>query len=379
MLDHLMSHVAEPVWEEPVRGGVGNPQVLGLPGLNRMQLSVEGRFVPPPIHHLSGLTPSDAAEGMSEFTMPASEWFQSPIGLFLGGVLAFLADAPLGGSIITALPPKVAATTSELSMNYLRPASPSSKMLTARSNLIQAGRSLGLSEVLIKDATGRVLAHGGCRCFLITYPVEETNEIPDPYQRPEYETPDPYMRPVEGSTISAETLAEYSGLDAARAFISRELPSPPVYHLTGIAPREASEDRCTWTMPASPWMGSPTGMIYGGGLAFLMDAVLTGAVSLAAGPGDGYALLDMKVHFLRPVVPDGSDLIANASITHRGKTFVVVNAEIVNSSGKKVAVGAGSGMLLPGRMKQAGAFEPADEVSPETMTRLRERSPVPQK
>ncbi|MFN2610314.1 MAG: PaaI family thioesterase [Actinomycetota bacterium] len=366
---------APPIWREPVRGGPGDPRGLGLSGAKRMQYSVEGRFRPPPIHHLTGLRPTSSGEGTSGFTMPATGWLQSPVGVFLGGVLAFLADAPLGGAIITALPPKVVATTSELSMNYLRPAGPGSGELFGDARLVHAGRSLGLSEVSIRDSQGRMLAHGSSRCFLITYPVEEMDHIPEPFEPEVFDTPDPYLRPVVGETIDTATLARYSGVDAMRAFIAGELPMPPSYYLTGIAPRFASDSSCTWVMPASPWMSSPTGMLYGGALAWVMDVGLTGAVSLAAAPGDGYALLDMKIHFLRPAVPDGSDLIVNASITHRGKTFVVVNGEIMNTAGKRVAVAAGSGMLLPGRMAERHEpLEPADEVSQETLARLRKRS-----
>ena len=51
-----------------------------------------------------------------------------------------------------------------------------SRQLVARSRLIQAGRQLGLSEVTVEDAEGRVLAHGTTRCFLF----QPVTPIPDP-------------------------------------------------------------------------------------------------------------------------------------------------------------------------------------------------------
>jgi acyl-coenzyme A thioesterase PaaI-like protein len=47
--------------------------------------------------------------------MPATEWLQNAAGIFPGGVLAFLADAPFGASVSTGLPVGKVLTTSELS------------------------------------------------------------------------------------------------------------------------------------------------------------------------------------------------------------------------------------------------------------------------
>lgn len=368
------TEVIEPaIWLETPRGGAGNFAVLGLPGLDRMMRSVTGDFRPPPIHHLTGLTPRDAGPGLSVFSMPASPWLQSSAGVFLGGTLGFLSDAPLGGSIITGLPAGVAATTSEFSMSYLRPATVGSKELIATSHLIQNGRSLGLSDVVISDAAGKLLAHGSSRCFLIDFGVREAGVI-EPLELPTYETPDPYQRPVVGTILDPATLASKSGLEFYQAFFDGEFAPPPIYHLTGLKPVAAEEGSSTWVMPSSMWMSSPTGMIYGGAIVLLADAVLHGTVTTAAPAGVSPALLDLKVHFLRPVTPDGNNMVAKGRVIHQGRTFVVVQAEIYKDD-KKVAVASGSGMLIKRDTPDDKPIEPADELSDETTKRLIARNP----
>src|SRR5687767_2920028 len=93
------------IWNESPRGSSADPHVLSLSGLRRIELGVEGRGITPPIHHLFGLQPIEAAPGGAVFTMPASEWFQSAVGVFLGGVMALVADAPLGSAVMTDLGP----------------------------------------------------------------------------------------------------------------------------------------------------------------------------------------------------------------------------------------------------------------------------------
>lgn len=320
--------------------------MLSLSGLDRMRRTVRGGAGRPPIHHLTGLVPTESGFGTSTFAMPASPWLQTTVpGLMTGGVLAFLADGPLGTAIMTVLPPLTYMTTSDLSLSFLRPATVESQTLIARGRVIHGSRSVALSEVSIDDAQGHHLAHGTSRGFLLsaagTPPYEPDRSAPI-----EHATPDPYLRrPVAGAPIDADRWTSTSGLEALRGCIAFE-NVPPVYHLTGMRPTEASDGRCTFVMPASPWMCSPQPVLYGGAIAWLADAALSCAVMTTIPAGSSFAPLDLKVNFVRPVVPDGTLLTAQAWLVHRGRSMALASAEIFNSDGKKVAVAGSSAMVL---------------------------------
>src|SRR5205807_250279 len=102
---------------------------------------------------------------------------QSGVGIFMAGTLAFLADGPLGGAVMTAAPQGVGMTTSELSMDFLRAATLGSETLIGRGRLIHSSRSQGLSEVFMEDSKGRTLAHGTSRGIL--FDIGETS-LPAP-------------------------------------------------------------------------------------------------------------------------------------------------------------------------------------------------------
>jgi uncharacterized protein (TIGR00369 family) len=351
------------IWREPVRGGYADISFLGLGGLERLRATLGGFAPPPPIHHLSGLTPIEGSPGSAAFAMPASAWWQTPAGVFTPGVMAFLADAPLGASISTALPPGKILTTSDLTMSYLRPASVESERLVARSRLVQAGRSLGLSEVSVEDASGRVLAHGTTRCFL-SQPI---TPIPDPpkelteYEPPSFATPDPYLRPVAGEVLSQETWNRMSGLEILRGLIEGDLPQPPLHFFTGGRWVRADEGSAAFAMPMTEWMNSPAMRIYGGAIAFLADVCLVGAVQTTVPAGTAFSPLDLKVNFLRPVAPDGRDLVAAGTVVHRGRKLAVANAELRNADDKVVAIATGSTLILPDRPWTLGRPVVAEE------------------
>ena len=354
------------IWNETPRGSSADPRVLGLRGLRRIELGVEGRGVPPPIHHLFGLRPVEASQGGAVFTVPASEWLQSAVGVFFGGVMALVADAPLGSAVMTELGPGEYVTTSELSMNFLRPATVASGTLTGKARVIHVGRSLGLSEISVVDEQDRLLAQGSTRCFVLRIPVEESQEEWPVLPLQDYPTPDPYQREVQGHILTTEELISRSGLELMNAYIRGEIEPPPISRLTGLRPTEAGNGSSVWQMPCSGWLMSPSGAVYGGAIAFMADAALLGAVQTVAEAGTGYAALDIKVHFLRPVFPDGSTLTATSKVIHRGKRLAVASAELTNAAGKLVATATGSSMLLPGRMADLAApMVPEDEAAAE--------------
>ncbi|MCZ6715165.1 MAG: PaaI family thioesterase, partial [Deltaproteobacteria bacterium] len=165
-----------------------------------MRAFVQGRVPMPPIHHLFGLRPVEAGVGTCTFSTPASPWLQGAHGAYTGGIGALVADAALGGAVVTGAEPWQGAATSQLCLNFLRPGGPWSGRLTARGRLIHTTPTVGLSEVHVEDGEGRLLVHGTSRCFLQRLEPTETTE-PDPSEviAPTYETPDPYLRPVEGA------------------------------------------------------------------------------------------------------------------------------------------------------------------------------------
>lgn len=359
--------------DEPVRGRfayVEHPWLLGMSGLEQFGPFMRGEVPLAPLYNLSGLIATEAALGTATFTMPATGWWQSAAGVFFGGTYAFVADAALGGAVYTGLPPGTVLATSEISMNFLRPASVRSERINARGRLIQAGTKQGLSEAHIEDGHGRLLAHATSRCVLSPLPFEPP-PAPEPRPRielPTYDSPDPWERPPEGSIWEREIWETRSGLECSQAWIEGRYPSAPVANLFGVTGILAEEGKAAVRMPASQWFCTAGGTFYGGTLAVLADMVMGEAVGNTLPAGGSYATLDLQVHFLRPVQPDGRDLVGTGSVVHRGRRMAVATADINDADGRRVAMGTSSHLVFEDRswirdratetLDQAAAEEP---------------------
>jgi uncharacterized protein (TIGR00369 family) len=340
------------IWEEPVRGGTFDPRLFGLSGLEQLRAFLRMGGPIPPVGRMFGIRFTEVGPGLATFTMPASPWFLPPAGVIPQGVLCVLCDAPLGSAIQTGLPPATAYTTSELSLNTLRPALPSSGTLVARGRLVMGGQSLALSEVTVEDSNGKLLAHGTTRCFIFP-PVSPAPPPPDPADlvppvQDDVGT-DPTFRTVVGGTLPQSVWDELTGLEIMQRCVEGTVAWPPIYHLCGIRPTDAEEGSATFVLPASGWLASPTGNLQGGTIAMLADFAMASAVQTTLPEATAYAPFDLKVNFLRPVRPSGGALTAVGTVVHRGRTIAVTNAEVTDPDGKRVALATSTAMILPGR------------------------------
>lgn len=324
------------VWEQPVRGEVLPTAALGLPGLEALRLFTSGRVPPPPVSHLTGMNLVEVGPGTARFDMPVTGWLEGPHGRSYLGVLAILADGPLGCAVHTALPAGLGYTTTELSLSLVRPV-PREGTLVARGRVIYAGRSTALADAEVGTEDGRLIAHCTTRCSVFPAPPvpEPLGDLPVR----DVALPDdaPFRQPVRGLVVPEEVWDTRSGLEVLQAHVSGELPPPPIGELLGLRPVAASQGAAAFTLPAHGWLCQPLGLVEGGITACLADSAMTSSVQTTVADGRAYAPIDLRVNFLRPVPPDGRLLTAAAEVVHRSRSMAYTRADVVNEDDKVVA------------------------------------------
>jgi uncharacterized protein (TIGR00369 family) len=336
---------------EPARGAIHGRGFLEMSGIERVRAVLEGKLPRGPSARLTGLHPTDVGVGMATFAMPITGWWQTGAGAAPAGCMAFAADAALSAAVMTAAPPGVGLTTSEMSMDYLRPATIRGGSVIARARLIHSTRSLGLAEVAVEDARGRTLAHGTSRCVLFPVDLETVPERPPPPDDAETGTtvePDPYLRPVEGEVLTQAEFDSRPGIDILRDRMQGRA-RPPIARLFGFLVTAVDEGTATMALPASGWLVSGLGTIYGGAIALFADYACTAAVGTVIPAATAFSPMDLKISFLRPGLPGDGELSATATVVHRGKTIAIVNCEVRNPEGKLLAMANASNLILPGR------------------------------
>lgn len=334
------------IWQEPVRGGYPPEWLLALPWEQRSKIWEEVAL-PPPIAHFLGARPIEAEPGGEAVgIMPATPWLCSPQGRIPLGAIAVVADLGFGMALGVTLPPGGGFTTAELSLTRVREPAIGGN-LSARGRVVHASDRTALTEVKVFDADDALVAAGTSRLAVFP-PPPELPSIPESWESivwPTYDTPDPWEREAEGDVLDPQVWSERSGLEVLRAHVESELPVPPIGRLTGLRVVNATESSATVAMPATEWFCTPAKTIQGGVTTMIADAALACAIQTTVDRGDSFLPVDIKVNHLRPVFADGRDLVAEAEVTHRGRSIAVAHATVRNADGKPVAVATGSALI----------------------------------
>lgn len=105
--------------------------------------------------------------------------------------------------------------------------------------------------------------------------------------------------------------------------------------LIGLEVEETRIDYCRMRMPFKAELLHAGGVVHGGAIASLMDAVLVPAVGSVLGPTDRFSTVDLHVQYIGAVKDE--DVVAEGWVTKRGRSVVFCESQ---------AVGASSGRLI---------------------------------
>ena len=109
--------------------------------------------------------------------------------------------------------------------------------------------------------------------------------------------------------------------------------------LLGLRVEDVREDYCRMRLPFRGEILQAAGLVHGGAIASLLDAVMVPAVGALLDRGSQYSTVDMHVQFIRAIRAgdDEQDAIAQGWVTRRGRRTVFCESE---------AFGDKSGQLL---------------------------------
>jgi uncharacterized protein (TIGR00369 family) len=106
--------------------------------------------------------------------------------------------------------------------------------------------------------------------------------------------------------------------------------------LIGLSVEETRYDYCRMRLGFKPELLQPGGLVHGGAIASLMDAVLVPAVGSRLTAADRFSTVDLHVQFIGAVKDE--DVVAEGWVTRRGRSVVFCESEAVGAtSGRTVA------------------------------------------
>ncbi|MDQ3157137.1 MAG: PaaI family thioesterase [Actinomycetota bacterium] len=156
-------------WHDPMRSA---RHAQRLDGLSFLRAIVDGAIPPPPIEHLMNMQFESAESGSVVFTIDPDESMYNPIGGIHGGTMCTLLDSVVGCAVHTTRPAGFGYTSVEIKVNYVRPVTHDSGVLTATGTVKKGGRRIAFAEGEIADAQGRVVATATSTLLVFEIPAE---------------------------------------------------------------------------------------------------------------------------------------------------------------------------------------------------------------
>ena len=141
-------------------------EIAHLDGLTALKRMIAGEYPNAPIGELLDFTITEAEEGRVIFKGTPNETHRNPFGTIHAGWTSSVMDSALTCAVLSALKPGEAMTTIEFKINCVRPLTAGMGVVTCEALLLHRGRTIATSEAYLRDAGGKLLAHGTETCAI---------------------------------------------------------------------------------------------------------------------------------------------------------------------------------------------------------------------
>jgi uncharacterized protein (TIGR00369 family) len=152
--------------DERIYGLASREALAGESGLEFLRGLIDGRHPAPPFSRTTRTYLVVADEGRVLFKGTPDETFFNPLGTIHGGWTAGILDSAMACAVHSTLKAGQGYTTMEFKVNLVRAIVPSSGELICEGILVHRGSTVATSEGYLRDAEGRLVAHGTETCLI---------------------------------------------------------------------------------------------------------------------------------------------------------------------------------------------------------------------
>jgi uncharacterized protein (TIGR00369 family) len=110
---------------------------------------------------------------------------------------------------------------------------------------------------------------------------------------------------------------------------------------------EVEEGRVVFVGKPSARYLNPVGTIQGGWAATILDGAMAHCVHTTLKVGENYTTLEMKISFIRPVLPSTGIVRCEGKLIHRGSRTATSEGRLFDGRGKLLAHGSETCMIFP--------------------------------
>jgi uncharacterized protein (TIGR00369 family) len=137
-----------------------------------------------------------------------------------------------------------------------------------------------------------------------------------------------------------------TGRQMLQAIIDGELPQPPIAETMTFWITEVGDGFAAFEGEPGPHLRNPMGGVHGGWALTLIDSAAGCAGLSLLPPRSGFATIETKANFSRPITKDTGRVRAEGSVVARGRQIISAEARVLSRDGKVLAHGTSTLMVL---------------------------------
>ena len=147
-------------------------------------------------------------------------------------------------------------------------------------------------------------------------------------------------------SITANAAMSMQGLEFLAAMASGALPLPPIMAALDIVGVEAAPGRVTFAFTPAEYHYNPIGTVHGGVISTIADTAMACAIHTTLPPATGYATLELKVNFVRPITIATGRITCVGTVIHSGARVATAEARLTDEASKLYAHATTTCMIL---------------------------------
>ncbi|WP_199155435.1 PaaI family thioesterase [Chromobacterium sp. ASV23] len=137
--------------------------------------------------------------------------------------------------------------------------------------------------------------------------------------------------------IGASAAKGLSGLEYLREMAEGRIAPPPVAKLLGFHFVRADQGEVEFSFLPHESHFNPIGSVHGGVISTLLDSAMGCSVHSLLPRGKAYTTLELKVNFVRAVLPANGKLLCRGKVIHAGGRMATAEGHLQDEAGKLYA------------------------------------------
>lgn len=150
-------------------------------------------------------------------------------------------------------------------------------------------------------------------------------------------TDGPASPAIRYGVVDAAEAAGQDGIQLVQGMLSGKYPAPPIAKSMGFILTEAEPGRAVFEGAPTADFLNPLGTIHGGWTATILDSALGCCVHTIIKKGQAYTTVEMKVNYVRALMPDTGLVRCEGKVVHAGGRIATSEARLVDGRGRLIA------------------------------------------